>query len=311
MNTSRIYSLLRYDWVINKHKIGLALTLISAIYCCLVFLYFYAGNAIDFTGTIAKPEGFPTVMAAFIQSYFSYAQLAMVFVVTTILHAKFTNPRSATGYLSLPGTSLEKYIVMLADYAFAALAVFVLWIVLHYLTMAVCWMVSPEISWNVNPLQFLTPVRSMDDLVMKMEGVSFTETMTQAGLESGMPEFFNSFMDVMLTLVWLTPIINLVQFFAYICVNMLFRTNGQLKTIAIYFGASFVIGVIVAITFAVAMAHDISAVDDVSPDAVAAAISGDLMAMVTILKWICYFSPAALAGLAYLFYNQICKKQAK
>lgn len=117
-------------------------------------------------------------MAAFIQSYFSYAQLAMVFVVTTILHAKFTNPRSATGYLSLPGTSLEKYIVMLVDYALASLAVFALWIVLHYLTMAVCWMVSPEISWNVNPLQFLTPVRSMDDLVMKMEGVIYRDNDT-------------------------------------------------------------------------------------------------------------------------------------
>ena len=288
------------------------MTLISVVYCCLVLLYFYAKSSIDFTGTITTPDGFPTVMAAFISSYFQYAQMAMVFVVTTILHAKFTNPRSATGYLSLPGTSLEKYIVMLADYALAYIAVFVLWVVLHYLTMAVCWFVSPEVSWNVNPLQFITPATSMDDIMLKIEGVTFTDAMNTALAESGMPEFFfNGLKDIVYTMYWFAPIVTLVQFFAYICVNMLFRTNGQLKTIAIYFAAGFVLTILFTITFCVAMAHDISAIGDVSETAVASAIIGDLMAMLNIWKWLCYFTPAILVGLAYLFYNQICKKQAK
>ena len=311
MNANRIYSLLRYDWVINKHKLGLAATLISVIYCGLVLLYFYSRSAIDFSGQVAVPEGFPTVMAAFIHSYFSYALLAMVFVVTTILHTKFTNPRSATGYLSLPGTSLEKYIVMLADYAIATVAVFVLWIAFHYLTMAICWMVTPEMNWNVNPLQFLMPAASLDNFSMTMEGINWEEKMNEAAIQSGMPEFFNYFMDMLMTLVWFSAVINLVQFFAYICLNMVFRTNGQLKSIAIFFAGGLAFGIFCAITMAIVVAHDVSAAGALSQDAVPQAIVGDLMAVLTCLKYLCYFSPALLAGLAYLFYHQICRKQAK
>ena len=310
MNTSRIYSLLRYDWVINKHKFGLAATLISVIYCCLVLLYFVVAT-IDSTGEIAVPEGFPTIIAAFIHSYFQYAELAMVFVVTTILHTKFTNPRSATGYLSLPGTSLEKYIVMLADYAIATVTVFVLWIVFHYLTMCVCWMMTPELSWNVNPLQLLMPVANLDNFSMTMEGINWEEKMNAEAMASGMPEFFNYLMDMIMTLAWFSLIIGLVQFFAYICLNMVFRTNGQLKSIAIFFAGSLAFVIFCAITVGIIIAHDVSAAGAISHDTMPQALVEDLKGVLTCLKYFCYFSPALLAGLAYLFYHQICRKQAK
>lgn len=300
MNTSRIYSLLRYDWTINKHKICLTMTLITIVYFCLMILSFFAKGNLDLT----LSAGSPLVIAAFVNSYFKYALIAVVFVVTTILHHKFTNPRSATGYLSLPGTSAEKFTVMLSDYAVTALGLFVIYIVCYAITMLLGWFVAPELDWAINPMVFDHP-KNLNDMILALEGLN---DLQRAAIEKDISsESFASFFDIATSLAWFAPIFNLCEFFIYICVNMLFRTNGQLKTIALFFVVSFFFMVFFAVSMVLGIKHSMDIYGDVTPEVAFETIAG----MFNAIKYFVYASPAALVGLAYLFYHQICKKQAK
>lgn len=302
MNTSRIYSLLRYDWAINKHKVCLTMTLITIVYFCLMILSFFAKGNLDLT----LSAGSPIVIAAFVKSYFKYALIAVVFVVTTILHHKFTNPRSATGYLSLPGTSAEKFTVMLSDYAITALGLFVIYLVCYAITMLLGWCVAPELDWAINPMMFDHP-KNLNDVVLALEGQNLNDLQRTAIEEGISSESFASFFDIATSIAWFAPIFSLCEFFIYICVNMLFRTNGQLKTIALFFVAGFFFMVIFAGSLVFGIKHSMDVFGDVTPEVAFQTVAGIFNAV----KYFVYASPVALVGLAYLFYHQICKKQAK
>lgn len=302
MNTSRIYSLLRYDWTINKHKICLTMTLITIVYFCLMILSFFAKGNLDLT----LSTGSTFLIASFVNSYFKYALIAVVFVVTTILHQKFTNPRSATGYLSLPGTSAEKFTVMLADYAVVALGLFVIYIVCYAITMLLGWFVAPELDWAINPMMFDHP-KNLNDVVLALEGQNLNDLQRTAIEEGISSESFASFYDIVTNLAWFTPIFNLCEFFIYICVNMLFRTNGQLKTIALFFVAGFFLMIFFGVSLLIGIKHSMDVFGDVTPEVAFQTVAG----MFNGVKYFVWASPAALVGLAYLFYHQICKKQAK
>lgn len=307
MNYNRIISLLKYDWTINKKKLGLALTLITIVYFTLVILYFVSKNVFH----VGVDPSFPVIMSSFINGYFEYAQLAMVFVVTSILHQKFTNPRSATQYLSLPGTSAEKYTVMLADYLLGALAVLCLHVVCHFVTMGVCWIVSPEVNWLINPLNNYIPIKNIDQVMLAMEGRTWNDALDTLATELDSVSVADTIVSMVNSMIWFAPVIGLVELFAYVCLNMCFRTNGQLKSIAIFFAAGFIFSVITVIGSVVVFSHDLIIIDKSNTEAVKDAILGDVMAFFNIVKIAAYFSPVVLAGLAYLFYKQVCKKQAK
>lgn len=278
------------------------MTLITIVYFCLMILSFFAKGNLDLT----LSAGSPLVIAAFVSSYFKYALIAVVFVVTTILHHKFTNPRSATGYLSLPGTSAEKFTVMLSDYVVTALGLFVIYIVCYAITMLLGWFVAPELDWAINPMVFDHP-KNLNDVILALEGLNVND-LQRAAIEEGISsESFASYFDIVTSLAWFAPIFNLCEFFIYICVNMLFRTNGQLKTIALFFVVSFFFMVFFAVSMVLGIKHSMDIYGDVTPDVAFETIAG----MFNAIKYFVYASPAALVGLAYLFYHQICKKQAK
>lgn len=311
MNTSRIYSLLKYDLALNKHKLGLTMSLITIIYFCFVILYFTSKNIFEI-GNVS-PE-FPTVMAGMISSFFNYAQIAMVFVITSMLHMKFTNPRSATSYLSLPGTSAEKFVVMILDYALGALAVLALMIVCHYITMLVCWIVSPEVSWAVNPFVFNDPMKNIDAFSMIFNnGQTWNEFVQQPldGADEAMRPMFDAIVNMIKVSVCFQPFFIVCELLVYACVNMLFRTNGQLKTIALGFAAYFVLLVVVVICSVVVFSHVIPSNGDIDPTAMAEIMGHYIMTIFTIIKYGYYLSPVVMAGLGYIFYRQICRKQAK
>ena len=307
MNTSRIYSLLKYDWAINKHKVCLTMTLITIVYFCLMLLSFFAKGNLD----LSLSEGSPMIIAAFVNSYFKYALIAAVIVVTTILHHKFTNPRSATGYLSLPGTSAEKYTVMLADYATAAIALFFIYLVCYAITMLLGWFVAPGLDWMVNPLMFDSP-NNVNDVLLAFNGnhssQEVNEAFEQIKNNGGVSvDALTSFIDVVRQIQWFAPIFALCEFFAYICINMLFRTNGQLKTIAVFFAAGFVFMMFFMGTLVIGIKNSMDIFGDVTPDVAFETITS-IFSFVRYFVWV---SPVVLVGLAYLFYHQICKKQAK
>lgn len=313
MNSNRILSLIRYDWAINKNKFSLTMALIAIIYVCCVLLFFLSKNIFHIESL--EPET-PVIMSKFIGSFFNYAQLAMVFVVTTLLHQKFTNPRSATNYLSIPGTSAEKYVVMLAEYALGAAAVFVIYLICHSLTMLTCWYMFPALDWLTNPFLILFPAKNLDEFSVVMNGVNWESTMYQmqevAANEQLAPELLTLFFTTVSTLMRFTPVITLCELFAYMCVNMLFRTNGQLKTIAIYFAVSVVFAITMIICSIVVFGTEISQMaGNVSQEELNNLIMGNVITVLNVMTYFCYATPLLLIGLAYLFYRQICRKQAK
>ena len=313
MNSNRILSLIRYDWAINKNKCSLTMALIAIIYVCCVLLFFTSKNIFHIDNI--EPET-PVIMSKFIGAFFEYAQIAMVCVVTTLLHQKFTNPRSATNYLSIPGTSAEKYVVMLAEYALGALAVFALYLICHSLTMLTCWYVAPELDWLTNPFLILFPARNFNEFSLAMSGISWESTMSQmqevAVEENLAPELLAMLFKAVHSLMCFTPIIMLCKLFAYMCGNMLFRTNGQLKTIAIYFAASMAFAIIIIICSVVAFSAEIQALSGhMSQAAINEVIVRNVVLVMNIVTYFCYATPLILIGLAYLFYRQICRKQAK
>lgn len=314
MNFNRIISLIRFDWAIIKNKFVLILSLATIITLCVVLVYASSKSIYNFR---IEPET-PYLLATMISACFEYAQLAMVFLVTTLLHQKFTNPRSATSYLSMPGTSAEKYFAMLSEYALAALMTFVVYLFFHSVTMLVGWFYAPEFDWAINPFSFVIPVSNINDLTMTMQGHSWDSTMSQlaemAENENIAPGVLSAFISSINAILWFSPVITLCQFFAYICVNMLFRTNGQLKTIAIFVSCSIVFTIVLIIACVGIFGHEIatlSADNSVSEVEITNIIMTYLTRFFDGLKYLCYSTPLIMIGLAYLFYYQICRKQAK
>ena len=303
MNTNRISALLRYDWMINKRKAILMMTLITLVYACLVVMFFSSKSVLEFNIN----QNWPYVIGSFIFSYFKYAEIAMVFFVTTILHFKFTNPRSATTYLTLPGSSAEKWFVLMADYVIAAVAVFVLALICYLITMIVCWMLNPEISWFINPISFFAPnLETIDSLNIVLKHQSYSDAMNQA---AGTPEAesVKTLVDSIMEAAKYGVLLSFVEALAYIYVNMFFRTNGQLKTIAIFVALSFLF-VFVLMIYCL-FAFGLPLVNGTIPDG--QGVFDNLMAFAKALKWLIYSSPALMALFAWLIYKKICKKEAK
>ena len=303
MNTNRIGALLRYDWMINKRKAILMMTLITLVYACLVVMFFSSKSVLEFNIN----QNWPYVIGSFIFSYFKYAEIAMVFFVTTILHFKFTNPRSATTYLTLPGSSAEKWFVLMADYVIAAVAVFVLALICYLITMTVCWMLNPEISWFINPISFFAPnLETIDSLNIVLKHQSYSDAMNQA---AGTPEAesVKTLVDSIMEAAKYGVLLSFVEALAYIYVNMFFRTNGQLKTIAIFVALSFLF-VFVLMIYCL-FAFGLPLVNE-GPEAMHDTFDS-IITFAKALKWLIYSSPALMALFAWLIYKKICKKEAK
>lgn len=305
MNTNRIKSLIRYDWVTNRQKLNLTVGLIVIIYACLALLTYFSKGV--YFGEV-NPE-LPTILAQFIQGYFSYAQFAMEIVITTILHHKFTNPRSSTSYLTMPGTSLEKWTVMLLEYVMGAVTVFGLYILCHVATMFVGWILAPELHWLVNPLE--DTMDKVNNYLIAINGQSWNDIVTGVENVEGMTgEAIKSILDTVELMAYFTLIINIFSYLVYICLNMCFRTNGQIKSIAIIFGGTFVFTVIAIVSMILTFAG-IAEGADVDPTMAADSISSTMMTLVYIWRFLIYASPLFCVGLGYLFYRQISRKQAK
>lgn len=299
-NINRIGALLRYDWMLNKRTIGLTAAVIVSIYAFLVFCYFIIKRELDFNGS----EALPATIGVFIHSFFSYANLAMMLVITTILTKKFCEPRTSTSYLTLPGTSIEKFTVMLIDYLAGFLGVYALYFVVFYITMGICALVNPNLDWALNAFTFINPLYSTSTMQSFMGSPSFEEAADS--LEQVSTGFGDTFLGFLHQILFLAPFTSLMAFAYYLVLNMLFRTNCQIKSIACYYLTSFVFVIILVICI-IAYSITVFNVNDINDAYVA-----DKMSMVfTIVLYALYAAPFIAAGLFYVFYRQICRKQAK
>lgn len=307
-NTNRYLSLLRYDWVLEKRRMGLSLLVAGILYLVLGLITYGGGSLFSLFDENANPM-LPTQLSVFIAQYFKYVFLAMALVVTNMLHRKFTNPPSATAYLTLPGTNFEKWAVMVSDYLVAMLAVLVLYLVMFYLTMLVGWIALPTLDWAHNAWTIMCG--GSQDTVADIARAFGSANVEQSPLMPG-TSVGDAMHDMLMSISYTSIFVMLLELGIYIVLNMCFRTNGQLKSIAILIGASVILSILgVAFTFVYMMNFEAST-ETLPIGETRESHVFDLMATmfndIAIFYWC---TPLLCIGVYYLFYRQICRKQAK
>ena len=299
-NINRVGQLLSYDWMLHKRTLTLAAILIPLIYIVIAFLTFISNTELN----LESPNtGMPLIMTMACSSFFSFAQTAGIIVITTLLTEKFCYPRTATSYLTLPGTSAEKFVTMLAEYFFGWVFIYAAYIVMHYVTMGIGYLFAPELDWGVNifKLMALAPKIGMWDGDL----TSITQNLDKIeGLESSEP-FVNSFASYVRAAIWMTPFVGIMEVAFYMILNMLFKTNVQIKAIAccVILWVALIFATIIGSCTYFGMHRS----DEVTPDI----IMNFATTIVTGTRYFMYTTPALACGFLYIFYKQVCGKQAK
>lgn len=316
MNTNRIASLIRYDWMLHKHNIKLTYAVIAIIYICIALLFFISKFMLNFD---EDPAGMPKIIAGFCLTFFNYASIAMVLMMTTLVTEKFCNPRTATAYLTLPGTSVEKYCVVLFDYLATYIGIKVLYLIMFYITMGLCYLNAPELNWAQNGFALLLPngaQNSVMEMLTEITGENAYEQLNEvAQSEPAMVPFVDRIMSFANLSIWLAPISAIAGFAYYLVLTMLFKTNAQIKAIGcgvltyivwIVFNILLVFGFLGSLIF---KAQNLIGVE--ADQFVAENIMTPLCSYIYMMEGFLYISPLLAIGLLYLFYRQICHKQAK
>lgn len=291
---SRVKSLLLYDWAIDKNKITTTLGIIVGLYAAL-FIMAYWNQTRDgiFSFTGEGGETLVTFANVSVMNYFEYATLIVGILTTVILHRKFTNPQTSVQYLALPGSRLEKYLVMIADFVIVCLAMQVLYLVVYAISMLICQFTYPELSWWMNPY-------GNSELVERLMG-SERITLSDGGELYPAREFMNT--NTIQLLIWLSPFLSLTTFGLWTNVNMLFRNNGILKSIGIFILA-YIVLIVMLIIFTAGFVTYVATLDIFEK-------TRYLNYVPRVIKAFLWLQIPLSLFLQWLFYRQIAKKQAK
>ncbi|MBR0036899.1 MAG: hypothetical protein IJP70_04585 [Bacteroidales bacterium] len=292
-NMKRVGALLRYDWMLGKNTFALTLGIIAILYAVIIILFFIFKGILNY-----HPDSFtafPGTVAVASNTYFSYGLYAIVFAVTTLLTHKFCNPKTSTTYLALPGSNLEKFVVLLADYLFGFLAYTLVYLVLFYITMGIGYALYPHLDWMQNGLALMDPgytlqeipslYRHEDDLahpLMQQEVVLLIDSVRYYTI----PNYISS-----------------LGFYLICC--MCFRTNSQIKSIGINVFWTFAYTVALIIMFAYMIVPDLHG-DNYHP-----ALDNTMATIFQVIRYNFYAGVLLGIGFYAILYRQIARKQAK
>lgn len=291
----RICALLRYDWTLNKRKFQMSAIIIMALYMLMVFVLLVFNAEMTDVKSEANAD-LPKLLGDSCNSFFSFAQTCIWIVVTMLLTEKFCYPRTATNYLAIPGSTLEKFTVMALDYVIAFLSVGVMFFISFYVTLGIGYLLAPELEWGRSILGFYSPsavLREMDTVPgwkeMQEHSPRLAHEMT-AILKLGlMANFFATFANVALHGV--------------IC--MFFKSNVQVKAILIEL---LMLVVVVIALVAIIVGYAVYVKSNHLPTEMVKDMCYDVM------FWfrVCLFlQPLLAAAFCYIFYRQLRCKQAK
>lgn len=295
-NINRVGSLIRYDWMLGKNTLTLTLTILALLYASLMALVFVVKGT--FSSAEELPQ-FPMAVATMIVSYFQYGLYALTIAITTLLTAKYCNPKTSTTYLALPGNTSEKYVTLLFDYFFGFIAYTMLYLVLFYLTMGVGALVYPQLDWCVNGVALLSPSNEAE-LIQRMFDL---QTLPEANPDL-VPLLFNEISLFQNTMFWINLPSNLAFLAFYLVLVLCFRTNSQLKAI----GILFLIYLVIVISMSIGLIGYIIKFAD----------QGDGEQIIqTLIGFFSYFRYGIIfftilgLGFYWVLYRQLALKQAK
>lgn len=318
---NRIGALIRYDWMLHKHNFKLTYGVIAIIYIAIAILYFISKAALSFDTDFAQ---LPELVSVFCVSFFNYAGIAIVIMVTATVVEKFCHPRTATAYLTLPGTSLEKFIVVIIDLIAAFVALKALFLVMFYLTMGACYLSSPELDWAQNGFMFLWPNADSNQfvtsIISEFQEKGYEEALDELSkLGSGAQSFVESVQRLVNASVTMNIFSNIAIVTFYLVIVMLFKTNVQIKAIGclILTYIAYVVGIMItmfcmlgSLFFKMKNLSEM-AVEENTPDLFMNDLFSNLTTFADVVTVGLYCLPFIAAGLLYLFYYQIKHKQAK
>lgn len=300
-NIRRIGDLLRYDWAMEKRRFIMPFAIFVIAYILCLFSTFYPGYSSGHLNT----DGLPVLVMLFANSFFGYAQLVMILIVTAILHRKFTQPQSSCLYLTLPASSVEKFIVMLLDYAIGLTALYLVYAALFYGTMFIGYLLEPGYDWTLNIFNF-DPlfVRQIIE-TLQAERIGTNAASGTPATDSATGIFLNHIVSHYGALNIFSVFTNLCIFFYYLILNMCFKHNAQIKSVGLFMLTGFILVIAFLIWFTVYVStHDFSDMNETR-----------ILQMMTRTFDIVYYTllasvPVSFLG-GYIFYRQIRYKQAK
>ncbi len=299
-NINRVGQLLSYDWMLHKRTLILAAILIPLIYILIAFLTFVSNSELNMSTPNTQ---LPLLMVTACSSFFSFAHTAGIIVITTLLTEKFCYPRTATSYLTLPGTSLEKVVTMFAEYFFAYVVIYVTYIVMHYVTMGIGYLFVPELNWGVNIFKLMSFAPQLGNVNGDLNSLTL-DLQNIKGIEhsESLPDSLVSFIQ---TVYWFSPFLTIMQVTFYMILNMFFKTNVQIKAIAccVILWVALIFATIIGSCTYFGMHRS----DEVTPDI----IMNFATTVVTVSRYFMYATPAIACGFLYIVYKQVCGKQAK
>lgn len=306
MKLNRIINLLKYDWTLYSRKAFMILGVFSGIFfiCALVSILF---NFFTANSPEAITFLLPIKMAIFLANFQKYANIILAMLVTVVLHHKFTNARTATNYLALPGTSLEKLIVLCLDYLIVYLASNIISWVLIYPIVGIGALLAPEANWMA-----LITGNMEDTINLAFNYISYT-TNNSPIFSDPQSDFSQMLLSFIKDMQWFSFFDTASSCLLYMVLNMCFKKNGQLKAI----GCEVIIDIVVIIAFIIHVSFYLVNIKDsfVSPGDVSAnTVNSAAMAFVLHIfnlgKIYFYSTPICCAALLGILYMQIKKKQA-
>ncbi|MDO4496635.1 MAG: hypothetical protein Q4B58_02190 [Bacteroidales bacterium] len=304
MKLERILNLLRYDWSLYKRNYLMSVCIFAGLFLIFGTITFLWQLLIS---DPVSPNQAPAQMVMYGANFSQYAEIIMVLLVTVILHHKFTNPRTATAYLTLPGTTGEKLTVMIIDYIVGYLTVrAIMWIglALYFLIGA---LVAPDFNWG-GIFGCTDPIKLIEYMFIGLQGTNnipnFSSADIFAELDKQLPGMSQMMTDFLNRIKWWGYITAFVNLFIYMSLNLCFKKNGQFKAIASYIGITIVIMIFFILHSALFFAH-LATSGQMDPNAPLEFIRS-IFQFALIYSWI---SPFLCAGFIAILHCQIKKKQ--
>lgn len=310
MDFNRVISLLKYDWMINRRNLRL-FPIITLIIFVGLSLCFYAIHA-ESTGFTLN-SSLATPIAHWVDGFFEIVSIGGIILITNILHMKFTDPRSSTSYLALPGSSTEKCIVMLLEYLIVCIAITILYLTCFYILMGIGYLCDPSSAWEQNALHYYFGWTNNQEIIRVANATenaienNMTERQIKVTVNGSVynfdkyAEFPVSSARMIKTAFFMAPFVQMCNVMYFIILNMYFRYNGILKSIGIqvFTFIVLIIGLMLCIIPLIQNLEEVDKAIDV------------LNIMVKSVTYLLYCAPLVLAAMLWFFHRQICRKQAK
>lgn len=304
----RVRALFQYDWMLEKRRIGLSVLIVLGLYIVLGWFIWSLNTNTWLDGDSQIGYHLPAIMLrGYCSTFFSLLTLCSVFFVTPVLQRKFAKPQTATAYLTLPGTTAEKYWVMLAEYALGFVACAVLYVICFYGTAVIGNLLDrPDVlvtSWE--------GAKPLNAYGWFDYAPFYSETVAE-GLDEIWQSIFRNkpqdeermaVMTLLKTTICMTPFVALLELGYYLVLNMLFRAYGQIKSILCYLGTQMGFNIIITFAGIALFAY----CKDLSEEA----ISQLVVSVIHTITYLLWFIPVLMAGMYYLLYRLMARKQAK